>query len=62
VLAALVAADGTTRQSPQKKWLAFKKRRNEPVERGLCVPHLMQLIISPVRPEPSNGEPFFLLL
>jgi hypothetical protein len=57
-----VAVLGTTRQSPQKKWLAFMKRRNEPVERGLCVPHLMQLIISPVLPVPSKGEPFFFVL
>ena len=36
-----------------------KMRLNEPLLRGLWTPHLIQLMVSPVRPRPSKGEPPF---
>jgi len=35
-------------------------RLKEPLLRGLCTPHLMQLMVSPVLPSPSKGDPPFL--
>jgi len=37
-----------------------KMRLKEPLLRGLCTPHFMQLMVSPVLPSPSKGEPPFL--
>ena len=46
-------------QSKQTNMDEPKMRLNEPLLRGLCTPHLMQLMVSPVRPRPSKGEPPF---
>jgi hypothetical protein len=37
-----------------------KMRLKEPLFLGLWTPHLMQLMVSPVLPSPSKGEPPFL--
>lgn len=47
-------------QSKQTNMDEPKMRLNEPLLRGLWMPHLMQLMVSPVRPRPSKGEPPFL--
>jgi hypothetical protein len=47
-------------QSKQTNMEDPKIRLKEPLFLGLCTPHLMQLMVSPVLPSPSKGEPPFL--
>jgi hypothetical protein len=42
--------------SPQQNILCPASFWNEPNERGLCNPHLKQLMV-PIEPEPPKGEP-----
>ena len=46
-------------QSKQTNMEDPRMRLKEPLLRGLWTPHLMQLMVSPVLPKPSNGEPPF---
>jgi hypothetical protein len=48
----------TMRQSPQKNAAVPSSCLKDPKERGLCTPHFMQLMVSPVR-MPSYGDPVF---
>jgi len=50
----------TGRQSKQKNIKEFRYRWMLPLLRALCLPHLMQLRVSPGAPMAWNGVPFSL--